>query len=426
MEIEQVETEERIAVKVPNKPGKRVRVIVHDEEKPRVKPPPRKHIAFRFADSNHTGQLRLTPSNIGSMTVQEQYQALQCAATVSVESFYLVLRERGGLSDQLPLRVAWSSSGDRVRILDFDYNSPGYLGENCWPFEWDGTRCALTISPNHCYVLIYGCALEEALACLQSLQSALHAYKSNVRHSEQKELLISVPVAIPLTGCYKWSTLSARNRRSLDTLYLPVETKREMVTSLERFRDSAPLYDEYGITWKYCLMLSGPPGCGKTSSVLALCSHFGWNLSKLTMEPSFTSQNLEQMLQQMPQDNALLLEDVDALFNGREAKTNIDCSTIMNLLDGVATRRGLVIFLTTNYPEKLDGALARDGRVDKHVQLREAGLCEKRQLVERMAAKRWTTVECEALLSLHATDWSMAALQQHMFECIKDERPTLV
>lgn len=362
------------------------------------------------------------------MTLQQQYASRQQSPTVTVENFYRILREQGKLSDQLPLKLAWSSlESEKPQVLDFDFNAPGYLGENSWPFEWNGHRCALNVTPNHFYILVYQCSLEQGLQCVQSIQKAMIAHKSDGGRpgAAAKELLISVPQVIPMGLGYKWIKLSARNHRSLDTLYLPQKLKSDMVSAMQRFVDSAKLYEEYGVTWKFCVLMSGPPGCGKTTSVQALCCHFGWNLSKLTLDRSFTSQNMEQMLQQMPEGDALLLEDVDALFDGREANTGIDCSTILNLLDGVGTRRGLVIFLTSNFPEKLDGALTRDGRVDKHFQFKEAGPEEKRQLVNKMGAKNWPEEEREALLQQHP-DWSVAALQQYMFECIKDQRLTLV
>lgn len=424
MEVEQQETEQKISLQVPNKEGKRVRVIVHDEQRPRPKPAPRQHISFRFTATHvRTGQMALLPANWSQLTTQEQTAVAfgKSATVINIADFYEVLRTQGGLSDQLPLRMAWISDGP-PSVLSFDFNAPGYHGENTWPFEWDGRRCELVLGPEYYHILVYQCTLEQAVRCLDSLIRAMPLQKPAER--SEKELLVSVPVHQPLQHCYAWKSLSSRNRRSLDTLYLPQQQKHDLVRSLERFRASQSLYDQYGVTWKFCMLFSGPPGCGKTSTVLALCSHFGWNLGKLTLEPRFTGQDLEQMLQKLPEGNALLLEDVDALFAGRQAQSGVDCSTILNLLDGVATRRGLVIFMTTNYPELLDGALKRDGRVDRHFCFAEPGLEEKRQLVARMSGGRWDEEECERLLAAYP-DWSMAALQQHMFECIKDDRETL-
>ena len=42
----------------------------------------------------------------------------------------------------------------------------------------------------------------------------------------------------------------------------------------------------------------------------------------------------------------------------------ISLSSILNLLDGIITPSGAIVFLTTNNPDKLDSALLRDGRID--------------------------------------------------------------
>ena len=47
-----------------------------------------------------------------------------------------------------------------------------------------------------------------------------------------------------------------------------------------------------------------------------------------------------------------------------EEETPVSLSTILNSLDGLLTPEGLVFFITTNHPEKLDKALIRPGRID--------------------------------------------------------------
>lgn len=71
----------------------------------------------------------------------------------------------------------------------------------------------------------------------------------------------------------------------------------------------------------------------------------------------------------------ILLEDVDAAFVSRdlfdnaqhkayEGLTRVTLSGLLNALDGVASSEERVLFMTTNYVERLDPALIRPGRVD--------------------------------------------------------------
>ena len=80
----------------------------------------------------------------------------------------------------------------------------------------------------------------------------------------------------------------------------------------------------------------------------------------------------------------LLIEDMDCLFKDRkkndEMKNSITLSGILNCLDGLASKEGMIVFITTNHIKNLfDEALIRPGRIDdlmeftyiKRVQLEE-------------------------------------------------------
>ena len=71
----------------------------------------------------------------------------------------------------------------------------------------------------------------------------------------------------------------------------------------------------------------------------------------------------------LPEKSILVLEDIDALFVERKIgdsnKSMISFSGILNTLDGMGRKNGLITFLTTNYKMKLDKALLRPGRIDK-------------------------------------------------------------
>lgn len=47
----------------------------------------------------------------------------------------------------------------------------------------------------------------------------------------------------------------------------------------------------------------------------------------------------------------------------------VSLSTLLNLIDGVASKQGRLLIMTTNHTKRLDEALIRPGRVDKKVEL---------------------------------------------------------
>ncbi|KAI1303086.1 Mitochondrial chaperone BCS1 [Halotydeus destructor] len=75
-----------------------------------------------------------------------------------------------------------------------------------------------------------------------------------------------------------------------------------------------------------------------------------------------------------PSQSIVLLEDIDAAFVSREDTAHekslyeglnrLTFSGLLNMLDGVASTEGRIVFMTTNYLERLDPALIRPGRVD--------------------------------------------------------------
>jgi mitochondrial chaperone BCS1 len=66
------------------------------------------------------------------------------------------------------------------------------------------------------------------------------------------------------------------------------------------------------------------------------------------------------------------------------ANQGISLSGLLNAIDGVASQEGRVLVMTTNYPEKLDDALVRPGRVDLKVEFTLASRQQIRELFVRM------------------------------------------
>ncbi|KAF1918806.1 P-loop containing nucleoside triphosphate hydrolase protein [Ampelomyces quisqualis] len=65
-------------------------------------------------------------------------------------------------------------------------------------------------------------------------------------------------------------------------------------------------------------------------------------------------------------------------------KSNITLSGLLNIIDGAASHEGRVLIMTTNYPEKLDSALIRPGRVDLQIRFTLATHDQIRAIFKRM------------------------------------------
>lgn len=163
--------------------------------------------------------------------------------------------------------------------------------------------------------------------------------------------------------------------RSLDSLSLKSGLCEEALRDLESFRQGYEFY-RGRIPYRRGWLLEGPPGNGKSSFVVAIASHLHSDIYHLSLNNSNLDDTaLKRLLQGEEFDAApriYILEDIDCLFANRATAPRDDgnnmrvtFSGLLNALDGVGSPENTIIIMTTNYPERLDAALIRPGRVDR-------------------------------------------------------------
>ena len=170
----------------------------------------------------------------------------------------------------------------------------------------------------------------------------------------------------------EWIKYNKIPQRNLDTIYINKKIKDKIVHDIQNFIDTEKDYDSFGIPYKITFLLSGIPGSGKTSLIKAICKKFHLNLCVLSFSKKFDNTSLLYSIKNLKENSILLIEDIDCLFNKRNATDDnplITFSNLLNILDGMLYKHGCIIFLTTNHPEKLDHALLRIGRIDSIFEL---------------------------------------------------------
>jgi len=100
----------------------------------------------------------------------------------------------------------------------------------------------------------------------------------------------------------------------------------------------------------------------------------------------------------------------------QEEENPIDLSFLLNLLDGTLESSGRIIAITTNFPERIDSALIRPGRIDMILQFKKCSIKILREMIES-----FYDIHLEGdLEDALAEKWSPAEVNQILFRNFKD------
>lgn len=136
------------------------------------------------------------------------------------------------------------------------------------------------------------------------------------------------------------------------------------------------------------LLLSGPPGTGKTTFANALCNTLQVPLLATSVARWLEASYLGDVLKSINaaftvatehRPAILFIDEIDNLgsrasADSRGHKGHDDywsslINRVLELIDGAAKTEGVIIVAATNLPDKLDPALLRSGRLERHVQI---------------------------------------------------------
>lgn len=174
-----------------------------------------------------------------------------------------------------------------------------------------------------------------------------------------------IAVYVPQWG--NWHLLSLIHPRPIETVVLADGQLQSIVDDIDLFIKSKPWYVKHAIPYRRGYLLYGPPGNGKSSSVLALASHFRKDVYALSIDYTMTNDRFMELIRDVPPGAVLLMEDVDHVSkhpDNDDGSNKLTRSCLLNALDGIAAPDGRILFMTTNFVDKLDDALVRPGRAD--------------------------------------------------------------
>jgi len=160
-------------------------------------------------------------------------------------------------------------------------------------------------------------------------------------------------------------------------LYLGYDALK-FVEQVKHWHKSKDWFISRGVPWKLSAMFKGKPGTGKSSLVKAIAQELDMPIHSYDLS-SMSNQELsnywKDSLSEAP--IVILLEDIDRVFHDQktviehEHKGNLTLDCLLNLTSGVTASDGVLLIVTANFPDRLDPALTRAGRIEKHIEIAE-------------------------------------------------------
>ncbi|KAL0490474.1 mitochondrial chaperone BCS1 [Acrasis kona] len=246
-------------------------------------------------------------------------------------------------------------------------------------------------------------------------QLFVHAKDKMNVHCQKDKTLCFTP-----EGWNGWVVASTRHKKPFDSVVLDGSLSDYIFNDVTKFLSRSEWYHQRGIPFRRGYMLYGPPGCGKSSFVLALAGRLNINIGTLSLT-NLDDNKLRVRLQDIPDNCLVLLEDVDAVFADRGAtlqntgkSRRVTLSGLLNAIDGVASQEnGRIFIMTTNHLEKLDPALLRPGRSDVKIIFNHATESQINNYVSKFYNY---SVDASRLTALIPNKITMAQLQGHLLK----------
>ena len=248
--------------------------------------------------------------------------------------------------------------------------------------------------------------------------------------------------------------------RTFDNIFF--EQREKVRNHVNFFLNRKDWYEKKGIPYTLGFMFHGDPGCGKTSSVKAIANTARRHIINIQLSQIKTKEQLRHLFFNddihvsdglktdkftIPVHERLyVIEDIDAMGDtvlerkwkkpvveekkkpagedawmqaklGDEEETEpIDLSFLLNLLDGTLEASGRILCISSNFPERIDKALIRPGRIDMIVHFRKCNRDILRQMVDSFydqTFEDWTDDSMNY-------KWSPAEVNQILFRNFKE------
>jgi hypothetical protein len=280
------------------------------------------------------------------------------------------------------------------------------------------------------------------------LGTDLYFFDMMTNSKNKKTVQNSLPTTHIMYTQHKFHTT-----RTFDNVFF--EQRKKVRNHVDFFLHRKDWYEKKGIPYTLGFMFHGDPGCGKTSSVKAIANTARRHVINIQLSEIKSKSQLRHLFfnddihvyngttserYTIPiHERLYLIEDIDAMGDTvlerkwkkpeppkedkkktgdpwmdreeGEDKEVIDLSFLLNLLDGTLEASGRILCISSNFPERIDKALIRPGRIDMIVHFKKCNRSILQEMVNSFYDKEfddWTNETMEY-------KWTPAEVNQILF-----------
>lgn len=288
------------------------------------------------------------------------------------------------------------------------------------------------------------CNLDYERRIANKLGNFLYYFDMMTASKSRKNIQNNLPSTHLIYTKHKFHTT-----RSFDNVFF--EQRQKVKKHVDFFLNRRDWYEEKGIPYTLGFMFHGEPGCGKTSTVKAIANTARRHIINIQLSEIKTKGQLRHLFfndeihvhngavterYTIPLHERLyVIEDIDAMGDSvlkrefkhptvKEVKKTgdpwldqeedlnepIDLSFLLNLLDGTLESSGRILAISSNFPERIDKALIRPGRIDMIIKFKKCN----REILNEMVTSFYdnaVTLDDDSL----EYKWSPAEVNQILF-----------